>query len=294
MKKITIFITIFIAITIKTNAQIPNNGFEDWTNMGSYYNPDLWSCLNDTTALASTFTCEKGTPGNPGNYYLKLTSKTVAGFGVVPGVAVSGIINPATMEPESGFAYSLRSANLTGKWQHMIFGTSQGFIDVQLTRWDVPTLTRVVVASKHYNLTGMSMSWNTFTIPLTYVDGNYPDSCIITLSASGSSPTNDDYLWVDNLSFSGSVPVGISEMNISNITSIYPNPASDVVTLEINNASYEDMELTIYTTAGVLVKSELLKYNQQQINVADLSNGIYTVTLQSKNWKENQQLIIQR
>ena len=138
------------------------------------------------------------------------------------------------------------------------------------------------------------MSWNTFTIPLTYVDGNYPDSCIITLSASGSSPTNDDYLWVDNLSFSGSVPVGISEMNISNITSIYPNPASDVVTLEINNASYEDMELTIYTTTGVLVKSELLKYNQQQINVADLSNGIYTVTLQSKNWKENQQLIIQR
>lgn len=294
MKKITLMTLVLSILITITDAQIPNNGFENWTNMGTYSNPDLWSCLNDTTALANIFTCEIGTPGNPGNYYLKLTSKTVAGFGVVPGVAVSGIINPTTMQPESGFAYNLRSANFTGKWQHMIFGTSQGFIDIQLTRWDVPSQARVLVASKHYNLTGMSMSWNTFSIPLTYIDGNYPDSCIITLSASGSTPANDDYLWVDDLAFTGSVPVGISELNSNSSIIIYPNPAMDVVTLEINKASYEDMELTIYTSAGKLVKSELLKHQQHQLNVADLSNGIYTITIQTKHWKKNQQLIIQR
>lgn len=293
MKKITIIITIFIALTIKTNAQIPNNGFEDWTNMGSYYNPDLWDCFNDTTSIASVFTCERGFPGSPGSYYLKLTSKSVPGFGIVPGVAVSGKINPTTMQPESGFAYSLRSANLTGKWQHMIYGTSQGFIDVQLTRWDVPLQTRVLVASKHYNLTGMVMSWGSFSIPLTYVDGNYPDSCIITFSASGNTPAIDDYLWIDNLAFTGTA-VGISELNTYSTVDIYPNPASDFVTIETKNAINEDVELTIYSTTGLLVKSEILKQNQQQINVADLSNGVYMVAIQSKDWKEIQRLIIQR
>ena len=41
----------------------------------------------------AVYTCVKGTPGNPGTSYLKLVSKTVAGFGVVPGVAVCGTIN---------------------------------------------------------------------------------------------------------------------------------------------------------------------------------------------------------
>ena len=41
----------------------------------------------------AVYTCVKGTPGNPGTSYLKLVSKTVTGFGVVPGVAVCGTIN---------------------------------------------------------------------------------------------------------------------------------------------------------------------------------------------------------
>ena len=30
---------------------IANNGFEDWTSMGAYNNPDSWTSLNDMTAL---------------------------------------------------------------------------------------------------------------------------------------------------------------------------------------------------------------------------------------------------
>jgi hypothetical protein len=181
MKKIITILTVLIAIAIRTAAQIPNNGFENWTSIGSYYNPDSWSCLNDMTASASIFTCERGTPGNPGSYYLMLTSKTITGMGIMPGIAVSGTFNQSTMQPLSGFPFSHRPANLTGSWQHMIFGSSQGYIDVQLTRWDTSMQMRMPVSSVHYVLTGMEMSWANFTIPLTYVDGKNPDSCIITL-----------------------------------------------------------------------------------------------------------------
>ncbi len=277
MKKFTIIMTVLIAMTIKTNAQIPNNGFENWTSMGSYYNPVSWSCLNDMTASASTFTCEKGTPGNPGSYYLKLTSKTVSGMGVMPGIAVSGTFNQSNMQPLTGFAFNQRPANLTGSWQHMIFGSSQGYVDVQLTRWDTPMQMRLTVASVHYVLSGMEMSWADFTIPLNYVDGNNPDSCIITFSASGSTPSNYDYLYVDNLAFSGSV-TGVTEIADIKALRFYPNPASSVINIDLllTESIYQ---INMYDLQGRMVKvikNGKLSGNQQiTVNVEDIPSGTY-------------------
>ncbi|NTW34360.1 MAG: T9SS type A sorting domain-containing protein, partial [Bacteroidetes bacterium] len=45
---------------------------------------------------------------------------------------------------------------------------------------------------------------------------------------------------------------------------------------------------------GVLVRSEILKKNQNRINVADLRNGIYIIEVKSKDFTKNQRLIIQK
>lgn len=45
---------------------------------------------------------------------------------------------------------------------------------------------------------------------------------------------------------------------------------------------------------GSLIKTEILKQNQQQMNVSDLSNGIYVVEIKSKDWTDKQKLLIQR
>ena len=75
---------------------------------------------------------------------------------------------------------------------------------------------------------------------------------------------------------------------------IYPNPASDFVTLVIDRNSNADLILNIYNIMGSLVKTELLKHNQQQINIGDLSNGIYMIEIKSKGLIGNQKLIIKR
>lgn len=94
-------------------------------------------------------------------------------------------------------------ANFTGKWQHMIYGSSQGSIQVTLTRWDSGMGMRMPkLLQGNVTLSGMAITWANFTIPLTYTDGNNPGFCIIVMKASGSNPTNNDYLWVDNLAFS--------------------------------------------------------------------------------------------
>ena len=78
-------------------------------------------------------------------------------------------------------------------------------------------------------------------------------------------------------------------MNIS----IYPNPAIDIVTLNTDKSN-TDLTLNIYNVVGKLISSEKLRQNQRQINVGDLSNGIYVIEIKSKEWSEKQKLRIQR
>ena len=277
-KTIYTLIALLFATTI-SNAQapIPNGGFEDWTNMGMYDNPDNWTTLNDMTASMETFTCLQGTPGNPGSAYIKLTSKTI-GVAVIPGIAVCGTIDESTMQPTTGFSYTDRPQNLTGKWQHMIFGSSQGFIDVQLTRWDVMEQTRITVASAHKNLTGMAMSWAAFTIPLVYTDGGDPDTCIIVLSASGTTPANNDYLWVDALDFTGTV-TGILNITGDKSINMFPNPANNSLSIDLSSFGNSKVRVQITDVQGRIVRTEnqVGTTAKATIEIATLPKGIYVL-----------------
>lgn len=75
---------------------------------------------------------------------------------------------------------------------------------------------------------------------------------------------------------------------------IYPNPASDIVTLNIENTNNSDLTMIIYNLIGAIVKTEKLNQNQRQINIGDLSNGIYMIEIRSKEFKGKQKLIIHR
>jgi photosystem II stability/assembly factor-like uncharacterized protein len=88
--------------------------------------------------------------------------------------------------------------------------------------------------------------------------------------------------------------VGIKENTIEKQISIFPNPASDMVTFNIDNRNNENLTLSVYNVMGALVRSEKLKQNQHQLNVGDLDNGVYMVEIKSKGWIGYQKLIIQR
>lgn len=281
MKKFILSVITITSLSISLNAQIPNSGFETWMNMGTYENPDGWATLNDYTTGAGVYTAEKGTPGSPGSFYLKLTSKTV-GPTVANGIAVSGVLDPATQQPVSGFAFNQQPASFTGKWQHMIYGTSQGSINVQLTRWDAGTNSRVIVATANKTLTGMAMSWANFTIPFVYTDAQAPDSCIIVMKASGSNPTNQDYLWVDNLAFTGNV-AGIASQSIFADIAIFPNPTTENFTVNIHSKEAQTISYELISVTGDILysKDENIKEGQNTLVIpaVGLSKGNYLVRI---------------
>lgn len=297
MKKTILSLAAFALTSATLFAQIPNSGFENWTTVSTYSVPNNWGTMNHTTTMAGVYTAEVGTPGSPGNSYLKLTSKTIAGLGVVNGVAVSGVIDSLTMTPKSGFAYSQRPVSLTGKWQHMIYGNSQGSVVVKLTRWDSGMNMRMPVATGSVTLSGMAMSWANFTIPMTYVDGNNPDSCMIILKASGSTPTNNDYLWVDNLAFSGTVTSVQNHESALLSVNVFPNPLAENIHVNLNLKSEQKVSLELLDVTGKLIVSKDLGIlngaSSQLLNVSGITKGIYFVKVISEKGTEVRKIIIE-
>ena len=279
MKKI--FLSIIMgALTTTGFAQIPNNGFENWTSMGSYNNPDSWDQLNAMTSSMSVYTATKGTPGSPGTAYLKLVSKNVTGMGVMPGLATTGMINMGNMSVTGGFPFALRPQSLTGARQFMASGSDAGFIAVYLTKWNSSMGMRDTVAMAMQNLSGMAMSWTNFTINLMYMSGGFPDTAQIILSSSGMTPVANSYLYVDNLAFAGSV-TGIKENKLNAEVKLFPNPTSDKLVVSVANSKTTKGQIEISDMQGRKVKalSNIDFTMSNTIDVADLPKGEYIIKL---------------
>lgn len=132
-----------------------------------------------------------------------------------------------------------------------------------------------------------------------------------TTAGSGNSSTKKDYFWKDTNPYDAASYFRLKQTDFSGeskYTSIislkacgdivkrnlelYPNPASDFVTLNIENLLHEDLEIKIYNILGTLVKVERFSENIKVMNVRDLSTGTYVVSIKSPEFTGNQKLII--
>lgn len=261
---------------------IPNNGFETWNNPNGYNVPDGWSTFNDLTTSLNIYTCTKGVPGSPGASYIKLTSKSVPGMGVVPGMAVAGAMDLSQTSTLGGFAYTDTPTALNRKWQYMASGADMGYISVTFTKWNSGMNMREVVGEGYVDLEGMEMSWANFSIPITFTSSEAPDTCSITLSASGDIPVANSYLYVDNLGFMGTTSV--SESPILLDTQIYPNPFENELTVRtadpLNNGP---ISVSIINGLGQVVFQEVQMLSAfKTITTQDFEAGIYYLKVVTK------------
>ena len=81
--------------------------------------------------------------------------------------------------------------------------------------------------------------------------------------------------------------------NKNDFYSVYPNPSSHVINILFENKNHLNLVVNVYNTLGDKVKSEMIFEKNYQINIADLSNGIYTLEVCSDSGSTFQKLIIQ-
>jgi hypothetical protein len=279
MKKQTILAIALMFTAVISNAQtVPNGSFEAWSNPNGYLVPNDWETLNDMTSAAGVYTATRG--GTSSDYYLKLTSQNVTGMGVMPGIAVSGMLDMGNLTALSGFPFAYRPVAFTGKWQYMgNSGNDIGYVKVFLTKWNSTMNMRDTIGYVSQDLNGMVMSWSNFTLPFTYNSTDIPDSCIIALSASGPNPEAGSYLYVDNLSFSGII-AGVENTEITGTFRIFPNPANHEIQIDLSGLKSTAQQFEITDLTGrVIVTKQSNGSLLQTISISELPAGNYLLKI---------------
>jgi ligand-binding sensor domain-containing protein len=105
--------------------------------------------------------------------------------------------------------------------------------------------------------------------------------------------------------YAGTTHGGIWKRSLSEFTTIkeiqsysglvvYPNPASENITVRVDCNMEPNTKLNIYDVFGALVKSELLNQSQTEMHMGDFKNGIYVLEIKNKDYTEKQKIVIQR
>jgi hypothetical protein len=76
--------------------------------------------------------------------------------------------------------------------------------------------------------------------------------------------------------------IGEISMTNHNGTSIFPNPAKDYFRFDISHEDQKNIQIYMYTNHGILVKKHNV-INRENIDVSDLSSGIYVVKIITPN-----------
>ena len=91
----------------------------------------------------------------------------------------------------------------------------------------------------------------------------------------------------------GTCNVGISENRMEQlIFDVSPNPALDIIKIEINSNGNISYKATIFNTAGVMVLNTTIVDKTTEININELPTGLYLLKLSNKDIYQTKRLIV--
>jgi len=290
MKKFTIILTVLIAFTIETNAQIPNGGFENWISTVSYDDPVDWATMNQWCTGPTFYSVTKSTDHYPqgiGNLSVRIECNTSlsqydGGWGVIATKAFDFPFKPA-------FSISNNPTRLCGYAKYLPENGDEAVIRVVLFK------NGAEVVNNSTTISGTGSTWQSFSVEFDeYEEADSATIIIMAWKPIGQTapPNGNSVIYIDNLSFDDFI-TSVSSRNLKDKSiSLYPNPAKDTFTLFVDKNRNIDIKLNIYNSMGLLVKSTM--FNQNPVNISELSNGMYTVEIRYNGLIEYKKLIIQK
>jgi len=274
LKKI-FFSTLFLTHAICSYSQ-NNGGFENWTTYGTYEDPDYWQTFNILKNFGNPISAFKvsGTDKYAGNYALKITTvflpnKIITSLPDSLGITFNGKIITSPPSYKVGSPYTIRSEKLRFYAKYTGVGQDSGAVFVSLQQHTA--LGRDTIATGQVAIPP-SGSYSLFEIPLIYRTNGTPDTASIVLGSSKSQTYArvGSSLFIDEVLFTGLVPIGIKEYvnPFKSKIKIFPNPASD--------------NITIYTPFDEATKIEIVEVSGKQISSHKITN--YTTLVNTSQY----------
>ena len=269
---------------------MPNSGFETWTNANK---PASWDASNISVPPFVDYKVvyQESTGSHSGSNCVKMESKEYTAFGItriVPSFITLGKFWFTTIPQAGGYSegiiFTTRPDSLKLFYKYSKVANDTGAVVFESWKGVHTTL----VAGDTTYITANAPSWTELKIPLGYHSALNPDSLNIVLSASHLYNANViaslSTLWVDDISLVyGTVSINEIEFN-DNFWVSYNVYSSELL---VNYKTEKDVNtsIAIYSIDGKLIsKTDRLFNNEiQKINISDLKNGNYILTLSTTN-----------
>ena len=127
--------------------------------------------------------------------------------------------------------------------------------------------------------------WRTEIVDLSAYEGN---SEVIFRFVNINDYSNSTF--IDNINVAGTT-LSVDDERLSNELSLYPNPTNELVIVRLKSMYLESID--IFDIYGKQIKSIVIKNNEKfaEINVENLSTGVYFVRVKSENSTAHRKLI---
>jgi len=272
MKKIYILLFSILSAPAVHSQALPNPSFDNWTNQGSYDDPNNWNTLNSITSAFGVITVQmaSGADVHSGAAAIKLITQLVLGQNA-NGLATTGTINVAGQTVDGGIPYTLRPDSLTGWYKCAPQGADFGFVDFSL----LDAQGTDTVGFAHFQTPNAAVTTYTrFSIPINYHNANTPalSRCVMSSSA-GTSAVLNSMLIIDDLELIFN-PNGIRE-DVPLKSSVQFIPAQNKL-MVFSNASGQ---IVITDLTGKKVIERRVKKGNSEFVIETLPVGLYLYIL---------------
>lgn len=288
MKKIILLYTILLMLFNANNniviaqTTVPNNGFENWTDA---YTATGWNAVS----LLTIHSLQRSTDSHSGTYAAKLATQSILGQ-TIPGITALGSINIASQQVAGGTPFVGRPTSLKGYFKYTPVGNDSMLIAIILTKKNGNG--KDTVGGGIFTNKNAVNSYTQFTIPISYnssVTGNPDTMNIILLSSATATGGIGTTLLIDDLSMD--YPSSVNDIQQFDFK-LFPNPASDLITINCKNNNSNLNNVVIYNITGQEVYSNTFNTSQFKINISELKEGVYFVKTTNENYHRIQKLIV--
>ena len=283
MKRTGTILALVLLCASGASAQVPNGGFETWTN-GS---PDNW--LTDNAAPVYV-TVSQSTNAHSGAY---------AASGQVPvvfNVPIAPWLQAGT--GGQGFHASGRPAVITG-WYQL---TSVGGDKIVVAGWLMQGGTTLIAVAND-SVTAAASSYKQFSVPFVYGAAGNADSAYIeiALTNDGSAGVHSGTSFlIDDIALSGTSAVGPAPGTAPKVFALdqnYPNPFNPTTTIGYDVPSRSHVMLTVFNMLGEQVKQLVnddvgAGHYSVQFSANGLPSGMYFYRLQAENFVQTRTLML--
>jgi hypothetical protein len=269
MKLYTVFLALVLVTLFQNNAfsQIPNAGFENWTNG----EPDNWF-TNNNLGLGTPVT--QSPESHSGSSAIKLEVVSTM-FGVnYPGQIWSGTENLF-----EGFPVSQAYGSLNGYYKFSKAGDDVFYVVVYVLK------NGGIIGGGTTVINTSTSGYTQFVVPIAYIQTEVPDTASIYITISDSSDgmvSLGTYALIDDLAFGSAVSVDdkMQAVQTFSLKQNYPNPFNPTTKINFSITEQSYVELTVYDLLGRKVE-RLVSDNYPAGNYSvdfspnDLPSGIY-------------------